>query len=305
MLDAILELQKPIMLFFQSIRGPVGDFLAKAITYCGDAPVAIMVLLLVYWCVDKRTGFAFGGTLLPANFAMNTLKVIFRVPRPWVQYPDELECILKSTATGYSFPSGHSTTAGALWGCIYSFSKKTWVKIIAVVLIVLVPVSRIYLTAHWPMDVIVGITLGLLFSLLLSKRMYSLYDDEKHFGKVAVIVTTLTGAIGLVTAILLEGEAVEALLWKDFMETSIMCSGLFLGAYLERSKVKFKVPTILSKKILGFVVGSVLGIGIWLVLKSIPVFPMIFKCIAYFFIAFWSSFIYPLVAVKLGLFEKE
>ena len=68
MIDALLELQKPIMLFFQSIRVPIGDFIAKAITYCGDAPVAILVLLIIYWCVDKRTGFAFGGTLLPANF---------------------------------------------------------------------------------------------------------------------------------------------------------------------------------------------------------------------------------------------
>ena len=64
MIDAILELQKPIMLFFQSIRVPAGDIFAKAVTYCGDAPVAILVLLLIYWCVDKRMGFAFGGTLL-------------------------------------------------------------------------------------------------------------------------------------------------------------------------------------------------------------------------------------------------
>ena len=137
MIDTLLELQKPIMLFFQSIRVPVGDFIAKAITYCGDAPVAILVLLLVYWCVDKRLGFAFGGTLLPANFSMNILKVIFRVPRPWVQYPDELECILPSTATGYSFPSGHSTTSGALWGTAYKFSQKQWLKILSIILIIL------------------------------------------------------------------------------------------------------------------------------------------------------------------------
>ena len=305
MIDALLELQKPIMLFFQSIRVPVGDFIAKAITYCGDAPVAILVLLLVYWCVDKRLGFAFGGTLLPANFSMNILKVIFRVPRPWVQYPDELECILPSTATGYSFPSGHSTTSGALWGTTYTFSRKQWLKILSIILIILVPVSRVYLTCHWPMDVIVGTALGLSFSLILSKKMYTLYDDEKHFGKVAVIIATTTGAVGLVTAILLEGGAIEALLWKDLMETSIMCSGLFLGAFLEKNKVNFKVPSTMKKKIIGFIIGAVIGIGLWLGIKAIPVFPMIFKCVSYFFLAFWSSFIYPMIAVKLNIFEKE
>ncbi|MGN1190344.1 MAG: phosphatase PAP2 family protein [Candidatus Ornithospirochaeta sp.] len=304
MIDAILELQKPIMLFFQSIRVPVGDIIAKAITYCGDAPVAIMVLLVVYWCVDKRTGFAFGGTLLPANFTMNIFKVIFRIPRPWVKYPDELECALPSTATGYSFPSGHSTTAGALWGTVYKFSKWKWLRVVSIVLIVLVPVSRVYLTCHWPMDVIVGIALGLFFSLFLSKKMYALYDDEKHFGKVSVIIATATGAVGLVTAILLEGEAIEALLWKDLMETSVMCSGLFLGAFLEKNRVNFRVPSSIKMKIIGFIVGAVLGIGIWIGLRSIPLFSMIFKCIAYFFLAFWGSYVYPLIGLKLHIFEK-
>ena len=59
MIDALLELQKPIMLFFQSISTPALDFIAKAVTYCGDAPVAILLLLIIYWCVDKRMGFAF------------------------------------------------------------------------------------------------------------------------------------------------------------------------------------------------------------------------------------------------------
>ena len=305
MIDAILELQKPIMLFFQSIRVPVGDFIAKAITYCGDAPVAILVLLIIYWCVDKRTGFAFGGTLLPANFSMNIFKVIFRVPRPWVQYADELECALPSTATGYSFPSGHSTTAGALWGTAYKFSRKQWLKVLSIILIILVPISRVYLTCHWPLDVIVGTALGLLFSLFLSKKMYALYDDEKRFGKVSVIIATITGAVGIVTAILLEGGAIEALLWKDLMETAIMCSGLFLGAFLEKNKVNFKVPSTMKKKIIGFIIGAVIGIGLWLGIKAIPVFPMIFKCVSYFFLAFWSTFIYPMIAVKLNIFEKE
>ena len=305
MIDTLLELQKPIMLFFQSIRVPVGDFIAKAITYCGDAPVAILVLLIIYWCVDKRTGFAFGGTLLPANFSMNILKVIFRVPRPWVQYPDELECALPSTATGYSFPSGHSTTSGALWGTAYKFSRKQWLKVLSIILIILVPISRVYLTCHWPLDVIVGTALGLLFSLFLSKKMYALYDDEKRFGKVSVIIATITGAVGLVTAILLEGGAIEALLWKDLMETAIMCSGLFLGAFLEKNRVNFKVPSTMKKKIIGFIIGAVLGIGLWQGIKAIPIFPMIFKCVSYFFLAFWSTFIYPMIAVKLNIFEKE
>ena len=223
MVDTLLELQLPIMLFFQSLRSSVGNALAIAVTYFGDAPIAILLLLITYWCIDKRKGFALGATLLPANFMMNILKVIFRVPRPWVKFPDEIDCIYKSTATGYSFPSGHSTTAGALWGSVSVLTKKKWLKIVTVILIVLVPLSRVYLACHWPMDVIVGVGLGLALSLIFAKKMYALYDNEKLLGKVSVMVATITGGVGLVSAILLEGGALEELLWKDLMETSIMC----------------------------------------------------------------------------------
>lgn len=304
MLDAILELQKPIMLFFQNIRSGFGDALSIAITYFGDAPIAILVLILAYWCIDKRKGFALGGTLLSANFSMNIFKVIFRVPRPWVKFSD-LECIYKSTATGYSFPSGHSTTSGALWGAIGRLAKKSWAKALCVIIVILVPLSRVYLGCHWPMDVLVGTALGLLFAFFVTRRMYALYDDKEHFGKIAVLSSTVAGAIGLVTAILLEGKVLDELLWKDLMETAIMCSGLFLGAFLEKERVSFAVPEKLSRKITVFAIGATIGIGTWLGIKAIPLFPMIMKCIAYFFIAFWASFIYPLLGVKFGLFEKE
>ena len=305
MVDTLLELQLPIMLFFQSLRSSVGNALAIAVTYFGDATIAILLLLITYWCIDKRKGFALGATLLPANFMMNILKVIFRVPRPWVKFPDEIDCIYKSTATGYSFPSGHSTTAGALWGSVSTLTKKKWLKIVTVILIVLVPLSRVYLACHWPMDVIVGVGLGLALSLIFAKKMYALYDNEKLLGKVSVMVATITGGVGLVSAILLEGGALEELLWKDLMETSIMCSGLFLGAWLEKTRIGFEIPHTIKGKIIGFILGAVVGIGVWIGIRAIPLFPMIMKCVAYFFLVFWSTFLYPLIAVKLGIFGKE
>lgn len=305
MLDQILELQKPIMLFFQNLRTPFLNILAKAITFCGEAPISILMLLIIYWCVDKRKGFAFGTTLLSTNVTMNVFKVIFRVPRPWIKYPDEIDCIAKGSATGYSFPSGHSSTAGSLWGTFLVFTKNKGLKALFIALIVLVPISRVYLACHWPMDVIVGITIGLLFAFLLSKKMYALYDNDKYFGRTAVIASTVTGLIGLVTAILLEGNAIEALLWKDLMETAVMCSGLFLGAYLEKLNVGFAIPKKLGQKIVATLIGAVIGLGLWFGIKSIPFLSMIFKCIAYFFLPFWATYIYPLIAVRFGLFDKE
>ena len=61
----------------------------------------------------------------------------------------------------------------------------------------------------------------------------------------------------------------------------------------------------MKKKIVGFIIGAVLGIGLWQGIKAIPIFPMIFKCASYFFLAFWSSVVYPMIAIKLNIFEKE
>lgn len=155
------------------------------------------------------------------------------------------------------------------------------------------------------MDVIVGVGLGLALSLILAKKMYALYDNEKLLGKVSVMVATITGGVGLVSAILLEGGALEELLWKDLMETSIMCSGLFLGAWLEKTRIGFEIPHTIKGKIIGFILGAVVGIGVWIGIRAIPLFPMIMKCVAYFFLVFWSTFLYPLIAVKLGIFGKE
>jgi membrane-associated phospholipid phosphatase len=66
-----------------------------------------------------------------------------------------------------SFPSGHSTASAAFFGAVMflagSLSPRAgrWVRVLAVVMIVLVGMARVILRAHWPSDVLAGIALGL------------------------------------------------------------------------------------------------------------------------------------------------
>lgn len=304
MIDALLTIQKPILLFFQNIRLPLLDFLANAITFFGESTPTIIVLLFFYWCIDKKKGFALSSVLLSSTLSMNIFKVIFRIPRPWVKFPDEIITLRQNTATGYSFPSGHSTTAAALYGGVRKISEKKWIKVICLFLIILVPLSRVYLSCHWPLDVIFGLILGLLFSLLLP-YFISIYEDDKKLKLFGLYIAPVVAIIGIIFASLIEKGVLGALLWKNLMECLATWSALFIGACLEKKLVSFRVPKEIKKKAIGFIAGIIPGLIIWMGLRSIPFLVYIFKFLAYFVFILYASFIYPYFAVRLNIFEKE
>ena len=164
---------------FESIRKPVLDELMLFITHFGEETFFLIAALIVFWCVDKYKGYylltvGFVGTIL-SQF----MKLWFCVPRPWVQ--DENFTIVeeaRAEATGYSFPSGHSQNAVGTFGSIAVSIKQKWIKVIAICIAILVPLSRMYLGVHTPQDVLVGsaLSLGL---ILLFKPL--LGDNAKKY----------------------------------------------------------------------------------------------------------------------------
>lgn len=147
----------------ESIRNPVLDFLFSFITLCGEETVFMAVGMIVFWCFDKRQGYyllcvGFLGTVLN-----QFLKMVFRVPRPWIKDPGfTIVESAKEAATGYSFPSGHTQSSAGLFGGIARWNRDRLLRIIMIALCVLVPLSRMYLGVHTPADVGVSIVLALL-----------------------------------------------------------------------------------------------------------------------------------------------
>lgn len=82
------------------------------------------------------------------------LKIICRVPRPWVRDPDfTIVESARAEAAGYSFPSGHTQTAVGFFGGVARFAGRLWLRVACLAAAVLVPVSRMYLGVHTPADV--------------------------------------------------------------------------------------------------------------------------------------------------------
>ena len=165
-----------ILLILQQFREGAGaaftDFFLK-MSYIGEMAVVLIIIAEIYWCVSKE----FGNYLLmgwSGNRIVNgLLKVTACVYRPWIRdariVPDA-EAL--ATATGYSFPSGHSMNAASLYGG--GAVRKELPRVLRVLMgliVALIALSRNFLGVHTPQDVLVGVAAGLLVMWLTGKLM--------------------------------------------------------------------------------------------------------------------------------------
>ena len=164
------------LLLLQEFRNGVGAFLAPYLMWVSDFilgfwPIAAMCML--YWVLDRKggrkilSGYGFG--LLINGF----LKLTFCIYRPWIRDSRVLPYgNSKSTATGYSFPSGHSTKATGTLGSVGKWMKDHDHKIIMTIcwfIVLSVFFSRNYLGVHTPQDVIVGFASAALMVFVAGK----------------------------------------------------------------------------------------------------------------------------------------
>lgn len=162
MREPITRMDTAVSTLVQGWRTPALDRVMVAITSLGDGVVVIPVLAAVaLWLAFKGKKKLAGGLLLTlalAAVSVPLLKSTLVIPRPTELY---------SGADAFSFPSGHATSAAALYASIAWLATHNaalrW-KIVgfalAGILITAIAASRIYLAAHWPSDVLAGLALG-------------------------------------------------------------------------------------------------------------------------------------------------
>jgi undecaprenyl-diphosphatase len=293
------------MLFLQNLRTPFLSKIVELLTSLGEMAIVLAVLVIIYWCVDKKKGFLVAAPILFSTVTMQALKAIFRVPRPFMRYPDQIIGERQHTATGYSFPSGHSTTASSFYGGLFKAFREKWIRAIAISLMIIIPLTRLYLGVHWPMDVIVGTAIGLFFSLAMGAAFLRIYECDSLFFKVCKIVAILTLPVAFVLAIALDWTNIDYRAVHNLMQNSAIAGGMFLGAYLERKNVNFKVPSAMMAKIKALLIGLLMAAPIALVPMVIPFMHYMFEFATYAFLGAWISFIYPMIAVKKGWMDKE
>lgn len=136
----------------ENIRTPLLDTVMGLVTNLGGEAVFIAAAIIVFWCLSKSCGYymmtvGFAGTIIN-----QFLKLWFRIPRPWVKDPGfTIVESARAEATGYSFPSGHTQNAFAVFGAPARYFKSTALRVVLVLLIALTAFSRMYVecTLRW------------------------------------------------------------------------------------------------------------------------------------------------------------
>lgn len=180
--------------WLENLRMPVLNEFMLTVTMLGEETAFLALAMIFFWCVDKKRGYLMMSVGFLGIMANQFMKLWFRIPRPWVL--DENFTILeqaREAAAGYSFPSGHTTTAFATFGSIAVSSKRRWIMVLNIVLAVLVGFSRMYIGVHTPADVVVGALTSLVLVFLL--RFVVLSGSEK---KMKILIgAMIAGALGL------------------------------------------------------------------------------------------------------------
>ncbi len=154
------------LFWLESIRTPIFDAFFSLITYLGDELVFLVIAFSLFWCFDKYFGYYIVSVGLVSTVFNQFLKLLCRVPRPWVLNP-ELTTVGNSieAAGGFSFPSGHTQNITTTFGGIALYTRKKPIVTLCCIIIALVAFSRMYLGVHTPYDVGAGmiIAVALLF----------------------------------------------------------------------------------------------------------------------------------------------
>ena len=207
-------MQESIMLFFLNIANPVLDTFANLASMIGEESFVIAFVLYIYYNYNKKSGFILFSSTLYSVIAMGILKSIVRAPRPF-QVLDSIKGKRVETATGYSFPSGHTTTAASSYTTLALIFRKRAFSIICAIAIALVGISRLYLGVHWPNDVFGGLVLGTSISLLAYRPLSLLYDDKDRLMKVTLVVGSVAAAAALTLGVLLNLSLVDEVAFTD------------------------------------------------------------------------------------------
>ena len=159
------------------------------------SPLTVVFVLLSAWwvkgpvivavgaCADARhrrfvplAGVSATLSVLAGAAISGLLKEAFDRPRPAFAGFDLTALAAPDTP---SFPSGHATTAFAAAAAVGAFHPKLRIPLYAVAL--LVALSRVYLQAHYGLDVLAGAVLGIAIGLTVAwglRRLHAAHESR-------------------------------------------------------------------------------------------------------------------------------
>lgn len=270
-----------IILFIQQIAGPALDWLFIAVTFLGNEEFYLIAVPILYWSVDKKFAFKLGVLFLLSAYVNDFLKEIFQTTRP---DPAVVRVIYPESGGGYAFPSGHSQGAAVFWGTIAWQLKRAWAWIAALIVIIAVGISRLYLGVHWPIDVVGGWAIG---AVILG--LYIIYDTTHPVRGMSPKTIPLVVIVIALTAVLFSIHSGDTA-----VRVIGTLAGMSIGFILEEQYLLFDPKSVWWYQLLKVVVGVAVVFAIKIVVKMLLPDMPVSHLVRYFIIGLWITAGVPL-----------
>jgi len=271
-MESILQWGLEVIRITQQMQSPLLNSIFRVITNLGGSMSFLLVLPLIFWCIDYNLGIRVSVLCSISAFCNFSLKVFFSQPRPFDLDPG----VGIETARGYGLPSGHAQGSLVLWGSIAAWVKKNWFWVLAAIIVALIGFSRVYLGVHFPTDVLAGWLLGIAFLCLYLTLQPKIESWLKGQSLGIQVLLSLAVPLGLLL-MYLTGVLVYQL--------GILC-GVGIGAAL---KVRYFPSFVCRTSWRGFVryiIGITFMFGVFSILRS--AYP-VQQTTSYFVIGFLNS----------------
>lgn len=302
------------LIWLQNMRGEWSDA-EKFFTLFTDGSVAVAMVLIsiIFWCGDKRTGkfllLVYAFSRLLTVFLKNT----FCVYRPFILDSNihPVESAMKSAADSYSFPSGHTNMATATYGGMaYAYGKKfPPIAIFCAAIVLMSAFTRNLLGVHTLQDVLTAIISTALVIVLVGKLMTWLEVDTRResfltvFGMILALIAAAYFMLKSYPLDYINGKLIvnpaEAI--RDAIGNIGSFVGVLIGLEMERRFVNFKTNVNLSTKIFRVIIGVAIFLALnFLAVPLIKALPlgMATKFLRWFLMNFALTFLIPLIFVR-------
>ena len=297
----------------QEMRTPFLDTIMALVTRLGEETIFMVAAIVVFWCVSKVGGYYLLSVGFLGTVMNQFLKMLFRIPRPWVLDPNfDIVESAREAATGYSFPSGHTQSAVGTFGGLARMTKKNWLRWVLVVLVLLVAFSRMYLGVHTPLDVGVSLGIGAVLVLVLWPLVRS--AEEKP----ARMLWVLLGMLACSVAFLLFMESYQFPADTDAhnLESAVANAwklsgatvGMLIACWLDQKYIRFETKAIWWVQLIKVAVGLALVVAIKSGLKA-PLIALIghagaANAVRYGLMVLFAGAVWPLAFPLLRKLEK-
>ena len=221
-----------LMEALQRNMGSLSVMIMSCITLLGEEMVMVAVLGFLYWCFDKKAAKKIGTAIMVGIVFNPMIKNIAVRRRPYFDSPG-IKClkpvnakadIYDIAAQGYSFPSGHSLNSAILYGSLPLYWKKTFLRVIAFVIPLLVGISRVVLGVHYPTDVLASWIVGAVVVIMIHYAEEHVKDENLFH---AILFVLALGGIFYCRT-------------TDYFTSLGLMAGFFLSIPFEKKYVNFR-----------------------------------------------------------------